>query len=87
MKEDTKQQFSLNIESLSKLDDHQLEKIKKHWLEQAEASQKSLNKANSTLEVIRFVQNNRKPPKLRLDDLKASTGNNYQELETNSNYS
>jgi hypothetical protein len=87
MKEDIKQQFRISVESLSKMTDKQLEHLEKHWLDHQEASQTALNRANTTLEFIRFVKNSRKTPSLRLDELKGSTGNNYQELEENSNYS
>lgn len=86
MEKEIKQQFQISIESLSKLDDHQLEKLEKHWLEHKEASQKALNRANTTLEFIKYVKNSRKTPDVRLEELKANTGVEYQNLEENSNY-
>ena len=63
-----------------------LEMLKAHWLKTKEDALKSVARADKTLESIENAINASKPPELRLEELKAVNGVEYQTLEENSNY-
>lgn len=71
---------------LENFDTPTLEMLKNHWLKVKEDSLKSVERANKTLEDIENAINTPKPPELRLEELKAINGIEYQTLEENSNY-
>jgi hypothetical protein len=74
------------IKPLEKFDTPTLEMLKIHWLKVKEDSLKAVAKAEKTLEQIENAINASKPPELRLEELKAVNGVEYQTLEENANY-
>lgn len=72
--------------SLENFNTPTLEMLKNHWLKAKEDGLKAVERAEKTLEDIENAINANKTPTLRLDELKAQTGIEYQTLDENSNY-